>query len=235
MSIEDIKNNVWDSYFKQPVVIFLKIAIFILISGLATCLFYYFFHNPVREFVSTFQWYVSGDSVSSMTALEKKELAHLMSKNYILSTNDLVSQVGSFFAYTITILVFFCTISAFFAVLVIKINADDKIDSTINSKVGYFFANNKGFDADLKNKVSGVVAEEIERFSDSNTSEEVSQLRRDVDTLKELLDTLTKNHSLKESEENVDTNSYFVNMLQSQKASVEGHDKESEEADNGNP
>jgi len=231
MSAKNTKNDIWLILFKPPVIAFLKCAIFSLISGFAVFLFYYFFHNPIREFISTFQWYVSGDSISDMTAHEKEELAHLMSKNYILSTNDLVSQIGSFFAYTITILVFFCTISAFFAVLVIKLNSDDKFDSTISSKVGYFFDNNKGFDVDLRLKVTEVVAEEIERFSDADTSEEVSQLRRDVEELKEQIGSLMQKPSLKESEDNIDTDSYFDNMLQSLRI---GNAKDKEPND-GNP
>ncbi|HBZ14948.1 MAG TPA: hypothetical protein DEO73_04215 [Pantoea sp.] len=234
MSFGNMKHKLWHFILKKPVTIFLQLAIFILICGLTVFLFCFIFQSPIKEFLSTFQWYFSGDSVATMNASEKKELAHLMSKNYILSTNDLVSQIGSFFSYTITILIFFCTISAFFAVLVIKINADDKIDSTINSKVTYFFANNKGFDANLRIKVSEAVTEEIERFSDTDTSEEVAQLRRDVDILKEKLDVLSNVPSSKDSEDDFDTKSYFDGMIESRKATSGTIAPENEEAGNGN-
>lgn len=213
---------------------FLQYSLVSLLLGLFIFILLWLFNSPVKDFANAFNWYISGDSISTMTVSEKKMLAHLMSKNYILSTNDLLSQTGSFYSYTITILIFFCTFPAFFAVLVIKINADDKFDYTISSKVKYFFANDKGFDSELKNKVADVVSEEFERLSDENSdgNDEVLRLKNEVDTLKKELMGLKK--KLLPTDEPLDFNLYFQNMLDSMKDKVQPARKDSEGDKDGN-
>ncbi|MCA6982853.1 hypothetical protein LF942_10210 [Pectobacterium brasiliense] len=214
---------------------FLQYSLVSLLLGLFIFILLCLFSSPVKDFVSAFNWYISSDSISAMNVSEKKMLAQLMSKNYILSTNDLLSQTGSFYSYTITILIFFCTFSAFFAVLVIKINADDKFDFTISNKVKYFFANDKGFDSELKNKVSDVVSEEFERLSDENTdgSDEVLRLKNEVDTLKKELMGLKK--KLLPIDEPLDADLYFQNMLESMKNKTQPAKKDTEGDKDGNP
>ncbi|MBK0015681.1 hypothetical protein [Kosakonia sp. S42] len=219
-----------------PVVkVFLQLCLFSLLLGLFAFIFFWLFSNPVKDFINTFHWYVSGDSISGMNVSEKKMLAHLMSKNFILSTNDLLSQTGSFYSYTITILIFFCTFSAFFAVLVIKINADDKFDFTISAKVKYFFSNDKGFDTELKNKVSDVFTEEFERLTDENTdgSDEVLRLRSEVDILKKEL--MGLKNKLLPVDESLDQNLYFQNMLDSMKGKGQPENSNNEDDKHGNP
>ncbi|HAU5635962.1 hypothetical protein [Citrobacter amalonaticus] len=214
---------------------FLQYCLVSLMLGLFVFIFSWLLNNPVKDFVSIFNWYVSSDSISAMTVSEKKMLAHLMSENYILSTNDLLSQIGSFYSYTITILIFFCTFSAFFAVLVIKMNADDKFDYTISSKVKYFFANDKGFDTELKNKVSDVFTEEFERLSDENIdgNDEVIRLRNEVDVLKKELTRIKD--KLLPIDEPFDEKLYFRNMLDSMKGNAQPENRNNEDNTNGNP
>ena len=172
-----------------------------------------------------------------MTAKETKALAHLMSKNYILSTNDLLSQIGSFYSYTITILIFFCTFSAFFAVLVIKSNADDKFDITIAEKVRYFFANDKGFDSDVKSKVSDIFAEEGEQLSGITKNEDndtIIQLRHEIKLLKMDFYKL-KNKLAPDDESEVNTDDYFKNMIDSLQEKEQIVTSEKEDVNHGNP
>lgn len=160
-----------------------------------------------------------------------------MSKNYILSTNDLLSQIGSFYSYTITILIFFCTFSAFFAVLVIKINADDKFDITIAEKVRYFFANDKGFDSDVKSKVSDIFAEEGEQLSGITKNEDndtVIQLRHEIKLLKMDFYKL-KNKLAPDDESEVNTDDYFKNMIDTLQDKGQIVTSEKEDVNDGNP
>ncbi|WP_445335678.1 hypothetical protein ACSR9H_00420 [Citrobacter koseri] len=229
------ERNVFLKYTAFSIKFFLQYTFVSLLLGLFIFILLWLFHSPVKDFVSTFNWYISSDSISVTSASEKKMLAHLMSKNYILSTNDLLSQTGSFYSYTITILIFFCTFSAFFAVLVIKINADDKFDYTISKKVKYFFANDKGFDSELKNKVSDVVSEEFERLSDENTdgNDEVLRLKNEVDILKKELMGLKE--KLLPTDESPDATLYFQNMLDTMKDKVQSAKKDIEGDKDGNP
>ncbi len=114
MSEDTKKKGVYDSFFRPVLKLFLQLCLFVLLVGFVSFLFFYFFKSPIKEFINTFGWYVSANSVSDMTAKETKALAHLMSKNYILSTNDLLSQIGSFYSYTITILIFFLHVLCIF-------------------------------------------------------------------------------------------------------------------------
>lgn len=233
----ELKNesNVFFRYIAFAFKFFLQYSLVSFLLGLFIFILLWLFNNPVKQFVSIFNWYISNDSISAMTGAEKKMLAQLMSKNYILSTNDLLSQTGSFYSYTITILIFFCTFSAFFAVLVIKINADDKFDYTISKKVKYFFANDKGFDSELKNKVSDVVSEEFERLSDENNdgSDEVARLKNEVDVLKkELMSLKTK---LLPIDEPLDEKLYFQNMLDIMKDKDSSAKQDNAGDKNGNP
>ncbi|HCT2636147.1 hypothetical protein HV357_01270 [Enterobacter cloacae] len=237
MSEDTKKKGVYDSFFRPVLKLFLQSCLFVLLIGFVSFLFFYFFKGPIKEFVNTFSWYVSANSVSDMTAKETKALAHLMSKNYILSTNDLLSQIGSFYSYTITILIFFCTFSAFFAVLVIKINADDKFDITIAEKVRYFFANDKGFDSDVKSKVSDIFAEEGEQLSGIDKNEDndtIIQLRHEIKLLKMDFYKL-KNKLAPDDESEVNTDDYFKNMIDTLQDKGQIVISEKEDVDHGNP
>lgn len=235
---EDInKKGLYDSFFRPVLRLVLQFCVFVLLVGVIFFLTFYFLKSPIKEFVNTFSWYVSSDSITGMTTKETKVLAHLMSKNYILSTNDLLSQIGSFYSYTITILIFFCTFSAFFAVLVIKINADDKFDITIAEKVRYFFANDKGFDNDVKSKVSDIFAEEGEQLSGITKNEDpdiIAQLREEIRLLKIDVYKL-KNNSNPHDEVEINTNDYFKNMLDSLQGKEQTENTGKEDVNNGNP
>lgn len=237
MSEDTKKKGVYVSFFRPVLKLFLQSCLFVLLIGFVCFLFFYFFKNPFKEFVNTFSWYISANSVSDMTTKETKALAHLMSKNYILSTNDLLSQIGSFYSYTITILIFFCTFSAFFAVLVIKINADDKFDITIAEKVRYFFANDKGFDSDVKSKVSDIFAEEGEQLSGITKNEDndtVIQLRHEIKLLKMDFYKL-KNKLAPDDESEVNTDDYFKNMLDTLQDKGQIVTSGKEDVNDGNP
>lgn len=235
---EDTKiKGVYDSFFRPVLKAFLQFCLFVLLIGFAFLLSFYFFKGPIKEFVHTFSWYISSDSVSGMTTKDTKALAHLMSKNYILSTNDLLSQIGSFYSYTVTILIFFCTFSAFFAVLVIKINADDKFDITIADKVRYFFANDKGFDNDVKTKVSDIFAEEGEQLSGISKNEDndiIMQLRQEIKLLKMDVYKL-KNKFAPDDEVDINTDDYFKNMIDSLQDKEQPANNEKKDVNDGNP
>lgn len=237
MSEEINKKGIYDCFIRPVLKVFLQLFLFFLLFGFVSFLFFYFFKSPIKEFINTFGWYISSDSISNMTANEKKALAHLMSKNYILSTNDLLSQIGSFYSYTITILIFFCTFSAFFAVLVIKINADDKFDITIAEKVRYFFANDKGFDSDVKTKVSDIFAEEGEQLSGISKNEDndtIIQLRHEIKLLKMDFYKL-KNKLAPDDEPDVNTDDYFKSMINTLQDKEQLAATEKKDVDNGNP
>ncbi len=119
--------------------------------------------------------------------------------------------------------------------MVIKINADDKFDYTISSKVKYFFDNDKGFDLELKNKVSDVFTEEFERLSDesSDGSDEVLRLRNEVDILKKEL--IRIKNKLLPVDEPFDENLYFQNMKDSLEGKVQPEIRADEDGKNGNP
>lgn len=233
---ENNHNNFYYSFVRPVLKVFFQFLFFIFLAALALFLFFYFFHNPVREFIDTFGWYISSDSIKDINAIESKQLAHLMSKRYILSTNDLLSQVGSFYSYTITILIFFCTISAFFAVLVIKINADDKFDTTISSKVKYFFDNDKNFDNEVKRRISGLFAEEGEQTSGiDEKNEDIFQLKDEIRKLKVEVSKLKGAlFSGNPSESDVDTEAYLQNMMNTLQDGKEATITD-ENNENGNP
>ncbi|MEB7586648.1 hypothetical protein [Serratia rubidaea] len=237
MSEDTMKKGVYESFFRPVLKLFLQSCLFFLLVGFISFLFFYFSKGPIKEFTNTFNWYVSANSVSDMTAKETKALAHLMSKNYILSTNDLLSQIGSFYSYTITILIFFCTFSAFFAVLLIKINSDDKFDITIAEKVRYFFANDKGFDSDVKSKVSDIFAEEGEQLSGITKNEDndnVIQLRYEIKLLKMEFYEL-KNKLAPDDEPEINTDDYFKNMIDTLQDKGQLETSEKEDVKHGNP
>ncbi len=239
MSIDSNSNEPWYFFLKSPLRVFLQCLFFIFLVGFAAFLLNFLLHNPVKEFVNNFRWYVSNDSTSIMTLSEKKELARLMSKNYILSTNDLLSQVGSFFSYTITILVFFCTFSAFFAVLVIKMNAEDKFDATITAKVRYFFSNDKGFDKNIQDKVSEIYSEESEQQSNNNNKKDsgsdVIMLKQEVRQLKiEIYKLKSKIKLDPEDDEQVNTDEYLKNMSETLHANDQTVTDQGD-TNNGNP
>ncbi|MEI9751083.1 hypothetical protein V5085_09080 [Moellerella wisconsensis] len=138
------------------------ILVTIFVVSIILFLIAYFFQNPLKEYFSAGKHFLFSDNLTSASLKDKKLLMNLMSKGYIFSSNDLLERIGSYYANTITILIFFCTFACVFAVFYIKMNTEDRFDQTIKDKVGYFFTNDRSF------------SEEITRLSNSSASDAVS-------------------------------------------------------------
>lgn len=136
------------------------VAVFIV--SVVLFLVVYIFQNPLKEYFNAGKHFLFSDNLASASLKEKDLLLKLMSKGYVFSSNDLLERVGSYYANTITILIFFCTFACVFAVFYIKMNTEDRFDQTIKEKVNYFFSNDRSF------------SEEMTRLSNSSATDAVS-------------------------------------------------------------
>ncbi|MEP8628275.1 hypothetical protein [Enterobacter mori] len=156
--MQDWMKDVCKKGFKLACVILVSLFIVSVVLFLVA----YFFHNPLREYFNAGRYFLFGDNLTSSSPMDKKLLVKLMSKGYVFSSNDLLERIGSYYANTITILIFFCTFACVFAVFYIKMNTEERFDQTIKEKVNYFFNNDRGF------------SEEMARLSNSSATDAVS-------------------------------------------------------------
>lgn len=126
-----------------------------------------------------------------------------MNKGYVFSSNDLLERIGSYYASTITILIFFCTFACVFAVFYIKMNTEDRFDQTIKEKVAYFFNNDRSFSEDVarlsNSAASDAVSSELERMMldadidqiKQEMSDQIASLSAQIQSLQEAVSLLS--------------------------------------------
>ncbi|MBV8042841.1 hypothetical protein [Pluralibacter sp.] len=165
--------------FKSACVILVAIFVVSIVLFLTA----YFFQNPLKEYFNAGKHFLFSDNLTSASLKDRKLLMNLMSKGYVFSSNDLLERVGSYYANTITILIFFCTFACVFAVFYIKMNTEDRFDQTIKEKVGYFFNNDRGFSEEMarlsNSAASDAVSSELERMMLDDDIEQVKQEMND--------------------------------------------------------
>ncbi|WP_296221745.1 hypothetical protein [uncultured Enterobacter sp.] len=163
----EIINRAWGG-LKKAAAFACLITTCLLIIAILLMLITHIFHNPLHEYLQAGKNFLFKDNLPNISNDDKKTIIKLMSKGYILSSNELSERIGSYYSNTITILIFFCTFAGIFAVAYIKLNTEDRFDQTIKDKVSYFFTNDRSFSLELErvsnSAASDAVTAEMERL-----------------------------------------------------------------------
>ncbi len=140
------------------------------------------FHDPLTYYLHEAKSFFIDENVEEISKKEQALLAKMMAKGFVMSGSDLMNRIGSYYSYTITLLIFFCTFSCVVAVFLIKSNMEDRFDQTIKDKVNYYFANDRGFSDEFSRTANALatlaVRDELEQMD----------IERDLKTLEDKIE-----------------------------------------------